>query len=349
MPQRVFLLSGEKEVRNFFLHYLIPRIGQYLMVIFIGVTLIFIIPRFSPNDPVERQISQMMMSGSQVSPEAIIHLREALTEMYGLSGSSWEQYLAFWGRLFRGDLGPSLSTFPTPVIHLIATAMPWTLGLMLTAVLISWTIGNVLGGLAAYYTESKTMQAIDVLSQAVRPIPYYIMSLVLLVIFAYYIPIFPFHGAYPPGTHPVLSFSFALTVIKHSILPMLSLVLVGMGGWFIGMRALASNIISEDYVVYAENTGLHGRTIVFNYVIRNALLPQITGLALQLGLIFNGALIMEVVYGYPGMGTLTLQAVMANDYTLIMGITIFSIIGVATSVLILDLIYPFFDPRVRHQ
>jgi peptide/nickel transport system permease protein len=345
----VFLLSGELEVRNFILRYLIPRIGQYFMVIFLGVTLTFVIPRLSPNDPVERQVTQIMMSGSQVSPEAIIHLREALTEMYGLSGSSWEQYLAFWGRLLRGDLGPSLSSFPTPVTHLIITAMPWTLGLLLVAVLISWLIGNLLGGLAGYYTESNVMRTVDVLSQAVRPIPYYIMALVLLAVFAYYIPIFPFSGAYPPGARVEFSLPTVMTVIRHSILPALSLVLIGIGGWFIGMRALASNIISEDYVVYAENAGLRERTIVFSYVMRNALLPQITGLALQLGLIFNGALIMEVVFGYPGMGTLTLQAVMANDYTLIMGITIFSIIGVATTVLILDLIYPLFDPRVRHQ
>jgi peptide/nickel transport system permease protein len=140
-----------------------------------------------------------------------------------------------------------------------------------------------------------------------------------------------------------------LTVIKHSALPAISLVIVGMGGWFIGMKSLTSNIISEDYVNYAETAGLQQRRILFSYVMRNALLPQITGLALQLGMIFNGALIMEVVFGYPGMGRLTMQAVMASDYSLIMGIAIFSIVGVATSVLILDLLYPLFDPRVRFQ
>ncbi len=336
-------------MRKFFLSYLLPRLGQYVMVIFLGVTLTFVIPRFSPNDPVERQVGQLMMSGSQVSPEAIEHLRAALTEMYGLSGSDWQQYLAFWGRLLRGDLGPSLSTFPTPVTALIANAMPWTLCLLLTSILISWVLGNVLGGLASYYPNNPLIRLVDLLSQAVRPIPYYIMALVLLIMFAYVIPIFPFSGAYAPGTHVALSFSFVLTVIWHSILPALTLVAVGIGGWFIGMKSLTSNIISEDYVVYAENAGLRERTILFDYVIRNAMLPQITGLALQLGLIFNGALIMEVVFGYPGMGMLTLQAVMANDYTLIMGIAIFSIIGVATSVLILDLLYPLFDPRVRHQ
>lgn len=336
-------------MRKFVLGYLIPRIGQYLLVIFLGVTLTFIIPRLSPSDPVERQVSQLMMSGSHVSPEAIIAMREALTEMYGLSGSPWEQYLAFWGRLFQGDLGPSLSAFPTPVTELLAGAMPWTFGLLMTSIMISWIVGNVLGAISSYYENNRVIQVIDVLSQAVRPIPYYIMALVLLAVFAYWIPIFPFSGAYPPGTRPEFSFNFALIVIRHSILPLLSLVLIGIGGWFIGMKSLTSNIIAEDYVVYAENIGLAKRRILAQYIIRNAMLPQITGLALQIGLIFSGALIMEVVFGYPGIGTLTYQAVMANDYTLIMGITLLSIIGVATMVLILDFIYPLFDPRVRIQ
>jgi peptide/nickel transport system permease protein len=336
-------------VRKFVLNYLIPRIGQYFLVIFLGVTLTFIIPRLSPSDPVERQVSQLMMSGSHVSPEAIIAMREALTEMYGLSGSVWEQYLAFWGRLLRGDLGPSLSSFPTPVTQLLATAMPWTFGLLMTSIMVSWIVGNILGALASYYEKNVAIQIVDVLSQAVRPIPYYIMALVLLAVFAYWIPIFPFSGAYPPGTRVEFSLSFILTVIRHSLLPLFSLVLIGIGGWFIGMKSLTSNIISEDYVVYAENAGLPKNRILSQYIIRNAMLPQITGLALQIGLIFSGALIMEVVFGYPGMGTLTFQAVMANDYTLIMGITLLSIVGVATIVLILDFIYPLFDPRVRIQ
>ena len=336
-------------MRKFVTNYLIPRIFQYFFVIFVGVTLTFIIPRLSPVDPVEAQISRVMMSGSQVNPDAIISMRDALTEMYGLSGSTVQQYFAFWGRLLRGDLGPSLAAFPTPVSTLLARAMPWTFCLLMTSIMISWVVGNILGATASYYEKNVPIQIVDVLSQAVRPIPYYIMALVLLVVFAYYIPIFPFSGAYPPGTHVEFSLSFVLTVIWHSILPLMSLVLIGIGGWFIGMKSLTSNIISEDYVVYAENAGLRKNKILSQYIMRNAMLPQITGLALQIGLIFSGALIMEVVFGYPGMGTLTFQAVMANDYALIMGITLLSIVGVATMVLILDLIYPLFDPRVRIQ
>ena len=336
-------------MRKFLLNYLFPRIGQYLFVIFLGVTLSFVIPRLSPNDPVSAQVNQIMSSGAHFSPEMIESLRSALTEMYGLQGSNWDQYWGLWKRLFRGDLGPSLSSFPTPVITLIGRALPWTLGLLLTAVAISWIVGNLLGALASYYPNNRLMKGIDVVSQGVRPIPYYIMSLLLLVLLAYVFPVFPFRGAYPMGTRPSMTLRFVSQVIRHSTLPALSLIIIGVGGWFIGMKSLTSNIISEDYVVYAENAGLKERKILFGYVMRNALLPQVTGLALQLGMVFNGALIMEVVFTYPGMGLLTFQAVMANDYSLLMGITLFSIIGVATTVLILDLIYPLFDPRVRYQ
>ena len=336
-------------MRKFVLGYLLPRLAQYFMVIFIGVTVTFIIPRLSPNDPVERQIGQMMTTGAQVDPAAVIHMREALTEMYGLTGSAWQQYLAVWGRLFRGDFGPSLSTFPTPVTQLIVRSMPWTIGLLATAVVISFVVGNALGAIASYYPKNRLVGMIDVLSQAVRPIPYYVMALVMLILFAFVVKIFPFGGAYPPGTTVELSFGFMRTVIWHSMLPALTLVLLGMGSWFLGMKSLASNIISEDYVVYAETAGLGKSRILRNYIVPNAMLPQITGLAMSLGSIFSGALILEVVFGYPGMGTLMYQAVLGNDYSLIMGIAIFSIVGVATAVLILDLLYPLFDPRVRYQ
>ena len=189
-------------MRKFVLNYLIPRLLQYLMVIFLGVTLTFIIPRLSPVDPVEAQVARVLASGSQVSPDAVIAMRETLTEMYGLGGSTWQQYFAFWGRLLRGDLGPSLAYFPTPVTSLLARAMPWTFGLLMASILISWIVGNILGALASYYEKNVAIQIVDVLSQAVRPIPYYIMALLLLVFFAYYWPIFPFTGAYPPGVQP---------------------------------------------------------------------------------------------------------------------------------------------------
>jgi peptide/nickel transport system permease protein len=336
-------------MRQFILRYLIPRFLQFLTIIFVGITVTFIIPRLSPADPVEAQISMMMARGGALDPQSIASMRAALTDMYGLSGSPVEQYFAFWGRLLRGDLGPSLANFPNPVSGMIGQAMPYTLSLLIPAVLISWTFGNLFGTWSSYYPKNKLLGVIEVVGQAVRPIPYYIVAIVLLVVFAFFIPILPFSGAYPIGTRPSWTFAFALTYLRHSILPAATLVLVGFGGWFIGMKSLTSNIISEDYVVYAETTGMKESKILSQYIMRNALLPQLTGLAMSLGAVFSGALIMEIVFGFPGLGMLTMAAVYRNDYSMIMGIAIYSIIGVAVTVFLMDLIYPLFDPRVRYQ
>lgn len=336
-------------MRRFILRYLIPRFLQFLTIIFVGITVTFIIPRLSPADPVEAQISMMTARGGSLDPQSIAAMRAALTDMYGLSGSPAQQYFAFWGRLLRGDLGPSLANFPNPVSGMIGQAMPYTLSLLIPAVLISWIFGNLFGALSSYYPKNKALNVIEVVGQAVRPIPYYIVAIVLLVVFAFFIPILPFSGAYPIGTRPSWTFAFALIYLRHSILPAATLVLVGFGGWFIGMKSLTSNIISEDYVVYAETTGMKESKTLWQYIMRNALLPQLTGLAMSLGAVFSGALIMEIVFGFPGLGMLTMAAVLRNDYSMIMGIAIYSIIGVAVAVFLMDLIYPLFDPRVRYQ
>ncbi len=336
-------------MRKFILRYLIPRIIQFLTIIFIGITVTFIIPRLSPTDPVEAQISMMMARGETLDPQSVASMRAALTDLYGLSGGPIQQYFAFWGRLLRGDLGPSLGSFPTPVSEMIAQALPFTLSLLIPALIISWIFGNLFGAMSSYYPKNRVLSVIEILGQAVRPIPYYIVALVLLVVFAFFIPILPFSGAYPIGTRPNWSLEFIGTYIQHAILPAATLVLVGFGGWFVGMKSLTSNIISEDYVVYAETTGMKESRILRNYIMRTAMLPQLTGLALSIGTVFSGALIMEVVFGYPGIGMLTLVAVFRNDYSMIMGIAIYSIIGVAVAVFLMDLIYPLFDPRVRYQ
>ena len=344
-----FSLMVVVKMQRFILRYLIPRILQYFTVITIGITVTFIIPRLSPNDPVEAQIAMMMARGNTLDAASVESMRAALTDLYGLSGSPLQQYFAFWGRLLRGDLGPSLGNFPTPVSQMIGQAMPYTVSLLLAAVLISWIFGNLFGALSSYYPKNKALGVIEILGQAVRPIPYYIVAMVLLVVFAFFIPIFPFSGAYDVGTKPSRSLEFLGTYIWHSALPAATLILIGFGGWFIGMKSLTSNIISEDYVVYAETAGLKENKILGNYIMRNGLLPQLTGLGMSLGTVFSGALIMEVVFGFPGLGSLTMVAVYRNDYSMIMGIAIYSIIGVATAMLIMDLIYPLFDPRVRYQ
>lgn len=335
---------------NFFKRYIIPRLIQYIIVIFVGVTVVFLVPRFTPLDPVVTVLNRMTAYGAQyLDPSAIEKLKETMMELYGLKGSLLIQYINFWKRLFKGDFGPSLSIFPTPVISIIMNSLPWTAGLLITVAILSWIIGNTLGELAGYYSNKRWAKMMAVISMSIYPIPYYIMALVLLILFAYLIPIFPMTGAYSVGLTPSLSWEFVLNVVKHAFLPALSLILIGIGWWFLSMRSLTSTIVSEDYVVFAETMGLPSRKILFQYVMRNALLPQITNLALQIGGIFSGSLITETVFSYPGLGQMLYMAINNGDFNLIMGIAVFSIVGIATAALLIDLLYPLFDPRVRYR
>src|SRR6478672_4477518 len=331
---------------RFYAKYLAQRLLQFLLVVFIGINLTYIITHATPIDPVEQSIAAVTSFGN-TSPEAINMMRQSLRELYGLTGGPYEQYVNFWRRIAVADFGPSLSAFPTPVSTLIARALPWTIGLLATATLLTWALGNLLGGLAGYYQDKRGLKVLAVVAMGLHPVPYYIVAFVLLVMFGYLWPLLPIAGGYGMNIQQGFNLTFILSVLKHSILPALSLMLVGLGGWFLGMRSLVSNIVNEDYVVYAELAGVDQRRILGSYVMRNALLPQVTGLALSLGAIFNGAIITEQVFGYPGIGSLLVSAVYAGDYSLVLGITTVSIVAVSIAVLLVDLLYPLLDPRVR--
>ena len=331
---------------RFYAKYLAQRLLQFLLVVFIGINLTYVITHATPIDPVEQSIAAVTSFGN-TSPEAIGMMRQSLRELYGLTGGPYEQYVNFWRRIAVADFGPSLSAFPTPVSTLIARALPWTIGLLATATLLTWVLGNLLGGLAGYYQNRASLKFLAIIAMGLHPVPYYIIAFVLLVMFGYLWPLLPIAGGYGMNIEQGFNLTFMLSVLKHSILPALSLMLVGLGGWFLGMRSLVSNIVNEDYVVYAELAGVDQRRVLGSYVMRNALLPQVTGLALSLGAIFNGAIITEQVFGYPGVGSLLVSAVYAGDYGLVLGVTTVSIVGVSTAVLIIDLVYPLFDPRVR--
>jgi peptide/nickel transport system permease protein len=322
------------------------RFAQFLLVVFIGINLTYVITHATPIDPVEQSIAAVTSFGN-TSPEAIAMMRQSLRELYGLTGGPFEQYINFWRRIAIADFGPSLSAFPTPVSALIARALPWTIGLLVTATLITWSLGNLLGGLAGYYQDKRSLKVLAVIAIGLHPVPYYIVAFVLLVMFGYMWPLLPIAGGYGMNIEQGFNATFVLSVLKHSILPALSLMLIGLGGWFLGMRSLVSNVVSEDFVVYAELAGVDRRRILGSYVMRNALVPQVTGLALSLGAIFNGAIITEQVFGYPGVGSLLVSAVYAGDYGLVLGVTTVSIIGVSAAVLVIDLVYPLLDPRVR--
>jgi len=326
--------------------YVLKRFAQFLLVVFIGISLTFFITHLTPIDPVEQMIAAIT-TFSQSEPQAVDMMRVSLRELYGTGGPILEQYFTYWQRLLMLDFGPSLSAFPTPVSALIGRALPWTIGLLLTCTLIAWVLGNLLGGLAGYYRDSRTLKLFGVVAMGFHPIPYYIIAFVLLIIFGYLWPILPISGGAAQNIQRGLNLEFVLSVLRHSILPALSIILVGIGGWFMGMRALVSNIVTEDYVVYAELGGVAQGRIVPFYVMRNALVPQITGLAMSLGAIFNGAIIVEFVFSYPGLGRLLISAVYAGDYGLVLGVAVISIVAVSAAVFLIDVLYPVFDPRVQ--
>lgn len=329
-----------------FKEYVLPRLVQWLLVIIIGVTVTFLIPRLSPVNPVEQAIGRLT-AFQTLSPEATLALRESLEDLYGLNGTILDQYVNFWQRVLRGDLGPSFTSFPMTVNSLIANSIGWTIGLLSTATIIAWLLGVFLGSLAGYFPNSWWARILENSLVSIYPIPYYILAFVLLMLLTYYFPIFPLVGG-SRGT-PSLTWAYISSVLRHGFLPALSIVLGAMAFRFIMSKALATSERSSDYIQYAELAALPKHKVLFSYLIRNTMLPQVTDLGLTLGAIFEGALITEVVFSYPGIGTTLYNAIISADYNTIMGITLLSIVGIATASLLVDLIYPLVDPRIRYR
>jgi peptide/nickel transport system permease protein len=241
-------------VRN----YLIPRLLQYFLVIFLGVTIVFVIPRLAPTNPVERTIAEIRSRGTYLDPAHIQDMVDALTEMYGLSGSWVQQYKDFWVRLSRGDFGVSFFQFPTPVLTLIKRALPWTVGLLLTTTIFSWAFGNLVGGMAGYAYNRRWSKALDVIIMFIRPIPYYVFALGLLILLGYVYRKFPIAGGASIGRTPSFTLSYIKDVLRHSFLPALSLAILGAASWFQTSKLIVQNVNAEDFVQYAQLRGDQG-------------------------------------------------------------------------------------------
>ena len=324
--------------------YILPRVLQWFIVVFVGITITFLIPRFSPINPVDNALGRLT-SFQTMDPEASLAMRETLLDLYGLEGNIFQQYINFWGRLLQGDLGPSFTSFPTPVTQIIGNSIGWTIGLLGISILISWVLGIFLGSLAGYYPNSWWSQVLEKTLITVYPVPYYILALILVILFTYLWPIFPLAGG-SRGT-PAFTWEYISSILYFGFLPAISIILGGTAFRFIMARALTTTETSADHVQYAEMAAVPERKILLFYVIRNTMLPQVTDLALSLGALFGGAIITEIVFSYPGIGYTLFIAVNSGDYNIIMGITLLSIVGVATASLLVDLAYPLFDPRVR--
>jgi peptide/nickel transport system permease protein len=330
------------------LNYLVGRIGSYLVVLFIGLTITFFLPRFLPSDPIENYIFQLeAQAGQTMPPEEVAAIRETLRQLYGLEGSLFSQYVGYLQRVvLQFDFGPSLANFPTPVNELILTALPWTVGLLGITTVISWVVGNLVGLVAGYFHESRSATGLEVLGVILYPIPYYIVALVLIMLFGYVWPIFPLTTTIRSGS---LTAEKMGTILYVSALPALSLIITRLGWNILSMKAVSFSVREEAYVTYARLKGTPSRTIVSDYVAKNSILPQITRLALTLGTVFSGAVLIEILFSYPGLGLLMRTAAGSGDYNLLYGTITITIIAVATAALAIDLLYPLFDPRIRYR
>ena len=326
--------------------YVLQRFATYLAVLFIGLTITFFLPRFMPGDPINNYISQIQARANQtLSPEAVQQIRDSLAELYGLKGNLLTQYVSFLKRvLLHFDFGPSFTNYPVPVSQILLHALPYTIGLLLMTTALSWLIGNLIGLVAGYYNKRTGATILELLGILLYPIPYYILALSVLIVLAFWFPFFPLSPTFLPGAFTWEQFKMLL---YNSVLPALTLIMAGFGWNILSMKSLAVSTKEEPYVQFARLKGVPNWNRMTGYVFRNALLPQVTALVLSLGTIFNGALLTEMIFSYPGVGLLMRTAAGAGDYNLLYGSITLSIIAVATAAFILDLIYPLFDPRIR--
>ncbi|MEM1079082.1 MAG: ABC transporter permease [Pseudomonadota bacterium] len=325
--------------------YLINRAVTFVLTVFIAATLIWLIPRFSPVDPAEIMLSRMAAGGGAVADsEAIL---AQLRADFGLNDPLIVQYLKYMGNLLTFNLGISTASFPTPVSVLIAQALPWTLGLMILSVVITFLIGNALGAFMVWERTPRIWKVVIPTFMIFTSIPPILSGLLLMYIFSITLRWLPLTGSYGLTVEPGWDWTFVASVIEHGTLPALSIIVVTFGFWTLGMRGLMISVQGEDYVNLAKAKGLKPRYVLYKYMVRNAILPQITAFALKIGLLVSGQILVERIFGYNGMGKLLYDAILDQDFAVIQGVSYIIILMTAFSVFLVDLIYPLIDPRIR--
>jgi peptide/nickel transport system permease protein len=328
--------------------YVIQRVALFIAVVWAAATLNFFLPRISGQDPVREKLMQQAAASGYVHT-GINEMVEEYQREFGLDQPLWRQYLTYLSNVARLDFGYSIANYPRTVVSILSAALPWTIGLLVTTTILGFTLGTLAGALLAWPRAPSFIQYLFPPLLTLSAIPFFILGLVLIYLFAFTWHIFPLFGGYSPGTFPSFSSSFILDVVKHSILPGLSIVLASLGFWALGMRGMMVTVEGEDYMTLGEAAGLKDRTLFFTYALRNALLPQTTALGLSLGQLLSGALLVEVIFSFPGIGSVLYNAIRQFDYFLIQGIVFTIVLGVTFATLILDLIYPLLDPRITYQ
>lgn len=323
--------------------YFGKKILWFVITFIIAVLLNFILPRMMPGDPVAAITARTAQGISDAS--AVKAIYESYQKAFGTNQPMYVQFVKYFGNALKGDFGLSFSQYPRPVKEIIANAIGWTLALQMPAIIVGWLLGNVLGALAAYIRKGfdKVLMPITLFFSS---IPAFGMAVILLVVFAINLKIAPIAGGYGYDLIPNFSWTFIKSVIAHYQLPFWSIVIISVGGQAVGMRSMAIYELNADYVKYSRFLGIKDRKIV-GYVFRNAMLPQVTGLAMSLGTMVGGALVAEVIFSYPGLGSTMLQGITMADYPLLSATTLIITIMVLVATFAIDIIYGFIDPRVK--
>jgi peptide/nickel transport system permease protein len=327
--------------------YVLRRVGMFLLTIWLGATIIFIIPRLMPGDPVSAVVGRMIAAAGNVRNADV--MIEAWRKKFGLDEPVIVQYLRYMGNLLTGDLSFSMANFPATVSEMVARALPWTIGLLATATVISFILGNAIGALLGWKRTPRWVKNLLPVSLTFTSVPFFMLGMLMIYIFAYGLRWFEPTGAAARGITQAWTLEYILTVIHHAILPASAIVIASMGGWALGMRGMMITNDGEDYIILAQAKGLRPGRIFLRYAVRNAILPQFTALALSFGGLVGGSILVEYLFSYPGMGYLLYQAIITNDFNLIQGIVFILVLTTSTAVLIIDLVYPLLDPRISYQ
>lgn len=328
------------------LKYIAKRILFLIMVVWAASTITFFIPRLSPRNPVRERFAELARMGG-FSPADLEKIIADYTQAFGLDKPLFQQYFDYLSAVVRFDLGVSLNKYPKTVALLIWESLPWTIGLLIVTTILAFVIGNLLGALSAWPGSPQWLRGLATSFVMLQGIPPILLGILLIFFVAFRLKLAPLGGPYSIGTIPDLSFSFLLDLFRHQMLPALALIFGSLGGWVLSMRGMGVTIQGEDYVTFAEHKGLGPRAIFRDYYLRNALLPQVTGFALALGNVIVNAIVVESLFGLPGVGSVLFAAIRSNDFLVIYGIVLFITIAVAVLMVVVELLYPLLDPRIQ--
>ena len=330
------------------LRLILRRLLFLLLVIWSASTIVFFVPRLSKTNAIRERFAELERSGG-FSPVDMEKLVESYNKQFGLDNPLFQQYREYLGNIIRLDFGYSLNKYPMTVTDVVMQAVPWTLSLLLVTTILSFLIGNLLGALSAWPKAPTWVRTIATPFVLLTGVPPIIMGVLLLFFLGFKLKWLPLGGSYSIGLIPDGSLTFFIDMMIHQILPALALILGSVGGWVLSMRGMGITIQGEDYVNFAEHKGLTGRAIFRDYYLRNTLLPQATALALALGTVVTSAIVVEGLFGLPGIGQVLNNAIRSNDFPVIYGIVLFITVAVATMMVLMEFIYPLLDPRIRNE